>query len=108
MQDYETPETPGASNPDGHQSGVRQMLNELIRAHIAANNAQAALLNLKITMCRRLVDNAALLEAQLSTATDNHTRDALCWQINQQYQSIVAVLYDLEPTQQQATDYEAD
>ena len=97
MHDYETPETPGASNPDGHQSGVRQMLNELIRAHIAANNAQAALLNFQITMARRCADNIAVLEVQLPTAKDNQERRALCDLINEQYTNMVGVLFDLAP-----------
>ncbi len=90
-------EIPGESQPNGHQSGVRQMLNELIRAHIAANNAQAALLNFQITMARRLADNVAVLEAQLTTATNNQERRALCDLINEQYTNMVGVLFDLAP-----------
>lgn len=108
MQDYETPETPGASNPDGHQSGVRQMLNELVRAHIQANNAQAALLNFQITMARRLADNIVVLESQIPGAKDSGERAAICSLIDQQYKNMVAVLYDLEPDQKQAAEYESD
>jgi hypothetical protein len=97
MKKYETPETPGASNPDGHQSGVRQLLNDLTRSRITANNAQAYLLNFQLEMARRCADNIAALEVQLPTAKDNQERRVLCDLINEQFQNMVAVLFDLAP-----------
>lgn len=75
---------------------VKQALMLLTKAHTAWYNGQIALLNLKMAIAQRLIDQALHLEQQVYATTDLPTKIDLTHQVDLLAAKVVAILYDFE------------
>ena len=98
MKDYEIPGE-GKRPPFGalHFDNAKEGLKLLLTAHTAYYTAQTALIQLKVALAQRVIEQATHLEQQVYATTDIPTKIDLTIQADALHSKVVTILFNLLP-----------